>query len=91
MAFKDVVNKKVPDYVKGTPEFKVFRALIKKEDIRGPASLAKYLDTNITKLKTDIKLLSKSNREGTNTRRLRPMTKKLDFLKLVKTKILKYL
>ncbi|MBW2973122.1 hypothetical protein KY346_01880 [Candidatus Woesearchaeota archaeon] len=90
MAFKEVIKKKVPGYVQATPEFNVFLALVKKENIKGPASLRTYLDANIKKIKTDIKEMNKANKEGTMTRRLRPMTKKLDFLMLVKNKILKY-
>jgi len=91
MAFKDNIKKKVPSYMQGTPEFKVFLALVKKEDIRGPASLKAYLDTNIAKLKADFKEKKKANRNGSMNRRLRPIAKKLDFLKLIKQKILRYL
>lgn len=91
MAFKDNIKKKVPAYMQGTPEFKVFLALVKKEDIRGSASLRVYLDTNIEKLKADFKEKKKANRNGSMNRRLRPIAKNLDFLKLVKLKILRYL
>ena len=90
MAFKDDIKKKIPAYLQATPEFKIFKALIKKEDIRGPASLKKYLETNIDNLKADFKEKKKSNKEGSMSRRLRTIAKKLDFLKLVKQKFLRY-
>ncbi len=91
MAFKDTIKKKVPAYMQDTPEFKVFLALVKKEGIKGPASLRAYLDTNIAKLKADFKEKKKANKNGSMNRRLRPIAKNLDFLKLVKLKILRYL
>jgi len=77
--------------MQSTSEFKVFLALVKKEDIRGPASLRAYLDTSIANLKADFKEKKKANKNGSMNRRLRPIAKKLDFLKLVKLKILRYL
>ncbi len=91
MAFKNTIKKKIPAYMQGTPEFKVFLALIKKEDIKGPASLRAYLDTSIAKLKADFKEKKKANKNGSMNRRLRPIAKNLDFLKLIKQKIVKYL
>ena len=91
MVFKDTIKTKVPAYMQDTPEFKVFLALVKKEDIRGPASLRAYLDTNIANLKADFKEKKKANKNGSMNRRLRPIAKKIDFLKLVKLKILIYL
>ena len=91
MVFKDTIKTKVPAYMQDTPEFKVFLALVKKEDIRGPASLRAYLDTNIANLKADFKEKKKANKNGSMNRRLRPIAKKIDFLKLVKLKILRYL
>lgn len=91
MVFKKDIKKKIPDYLQGIPEFKVFTALIKKEDIRGPASLRKYVDITITNLKADFKEKKKSNKEGSMSRRLKTIAKKLDFLKFIKQKFLKYL
>ena len=91
MVFKNTIKTKVPAYMQDTPEFKVFLALVKKEDIRGPASLRAYLDTNIANLKADFKEKKKANKNGSMNRRLRPIAKKIDFLKLVKLKILRYL
>ena len=91
MTFKDNIKKKVPDYFQSTPEFNVFLALIKREDIRGRTSLSTYLDANIKKLKKEIKEMNTANKEGTMTRRVRPAIKELDFLILIKNKILKYL
>ncbi|MBW3001663.1 hypothetical protein KY338_00715 [Candidatus Woesearchaeota archaeon] len=91
MVFKDDVKKKIPAYLQDTPEFKVFTALIKKENIRGPASLRAYLEANIEKLKTDFKEKKKANKNGSMNRRLRPIAKKLDFLRLVDKKFVKYL
>ncbi|MBW3004665.1 hypothetical protein KY310_02445 [Candidatus Woesearchaeota archaeon] len=91
MAFKDDVKNKIPAYLQDTPEFKVFTALIKKENIRGPASLRAYLDANMEKLKADFKEMSRSNKEGSMNRKLRPIAKKLDFLKVVDKKFVKYL
>ena len=91
MAFKDDIKSKVPAYLQDTPEFRVFTALVKKENIRGPASLSAYLDANMEKLKADFKEKSKSNTEGSMNRQLRPIAKKLDFLKMVKQKFVKYL
>ena len=53
MAFKDIIKKKVPAYLQDTPEYKVFIALVKKEDIRGPISLKTYIDSNMAKLKAE--------------------------------------
>jgi len=90
MAFKDTIKKQVPAYLQATPEFKVFMALVKKEDIRGPASLKKYVETNIDNLKADFKEKKKSNKQGSMSRRLRATAKKLDLLKLINQKFLRY-
>lgn len=91
MAFKDSMKKSIPAYLQDTPEFKVFTSLIRKEDIRGPASLRAYLDARMDKLKADFKEKSKANKEGSMNRNLRPIAKELDFLRFVKQKFVKYL
>lgn len=91
MAFKEDIKKKIPAHLQDTPEFKVFTALIKKEDISGPSSLSAYLDANIEKLKADFREKSKANKEGSMSRQLGPIAKKLDFLKMIKQKFVKYL
>ena len=91
MAFKDTIKKKVPAYLQDTPEFKVFSVLVKKENIKGPASLRAYLDANMKKLKADFKDKKKANKNGSMNRKLRPIAKNLDFLKFVNQKFVKYL
>jgi len=91
MAFKEDIKKKIPEYLQDTAEFKVFTSLIKKEDIKGPASLRKYLEVNIEKLNKELKELSKSNKSGTMARKLRPMAKQIDFLKFTKKNFLNHL
>lgn len=91
MAFKEDIKNKIPAYLHTTPEFKVFTALIKKENIRGPASLRAYLDARMEKLKADFKEKSKANKEGSMNRNLRPIAKELDFLRFVKQKFVRYL
>lgn len=91
MAFKEDIKNNVPAYLQDTPEFKVFTSLIKKENIKGPASLRAYLDARMEKLKSDFKEKSKANREGSMNRNLRPIAKELDFLKFVKQKFVRYL
>ncbi|MBD3303536.1 hypothetical protein GF343_00155 [Candidatus Woesearchaeota archaeon] len=91
MAFKESIKSKIPEYLQTTPEFKVFTALIKKENIRGPASLRAYLDARMEKLKADLKEKSKANKEGSMNRNLRPIAKEMDFLRFVKKKFARYL
>lgn len=91
MAFKEDIKNKIPAYLQNTPEFKVFSALIKKENIKGPASLHTYIAARMKKLNSDFNQLKKSNKEGTMNRKLRPIAKEMDFLKFAKQKFARYL
>jgi hypothetical protein len=91
MAFKDEIKEKIPGDIQNMPEFKVFLAIVKKEDIKSTDSLRMYLDTNIAKMKAEFKDNCKACSCGTMSRNTKELTKHLEFLQLIKDKILKYL
>ncbi|VVB81879.1 Uncharacterised protein [uncultured archaeon] len=90
MAVKDDLKKKVADFVKETPEWPVFLRWISQNDIKTRAQLKSVLNAEIKDYDQKLKFYAMS-REGRNVRLLRPCAKKLDFLKLCRDKIVKYL
>ena len=90
MAVKDDLKSKVPDFVKDCPEWTVFLRWISQNEIKTRAQLKSVLSAQIKDCDQKLKFYAKS-REGRNARLLRPCAKKLDFLKLCRDKIVKYL
>ena len=90
MAVKEDLKAKVPDFVKATPEWPVFLRWISQKKIASRAQLKFELVQDIKDCQKKLSEFAKS-REGTNARVLRASAKKLDFLKLVRDKITKYL
>ena len=89
MAVKDVLKKKVPAYVKETPEWSVFLRWISQKNVTTTAQLKRKLDEQIMDCQADLKTRMKDGRQGTNSIRTRQYAKRLDFLKLVRDKIVK--
>jgi len=91
MPVKEDLKKKVPDFVKETPEWTVFLRWISQRKITTRTQLKSKIDTEIKECQELMKTSMKSMRGGTNTRIVRSCAKKLDFLKLAKNKIIKYI
>ena len=91
MAFKDIVKKKIPARYRSTPEFNVFLSMLRKRNIKNKDQLNNYLAKEIKRCNDWFKKNKKNSKEGTMRRWLAYYTKKLDFLKLIKNKVLKYL
>jgi len=89
MTFINTLKKKVPDYIRHTPEFKTLRTLIRSEDIRSAIGLRSYISSEIDRCQKDLKKLVKDN-STKNHLRVR-CAKKLDFLHVIKQKVLRYL
>ena len=88
---KEVLKKKVPDFVKGTPEWSIFLRWISQKKVETPAQLKSTLKAEIDKCQKELKQNMSSMRQGTNNRLVRSCAKRLDFLKLARDKIVKYL
>ncbi|MEM4369230.1 MAG: hypothetical protein QXU88_02830, partial [Candidatus Woesearchaeota archaeon] len=74
-----------------TPEYNVFQKEIEQKKLKSFEEVKAYVEQELTKTAERIKVLQKGQREGTMTRALRRLTSRLDFLNLVKKKILIYL
>ena len=90
MTVKEDLRAKVPDFVKSTPEWPVFLKWISQKKITSRSQLKFELNQEIKDCQQNVKDFARS-REGTNARVLRAFAKKLDFLKLARDKIVKYL
>lgn len=90
MSFKDVLTAKVPDFVKNSPEWTVFLRWLSQNDITSNAQLNSVLNAQIQDCQLALNKSMSSSFQGTNNRVDHALAKKLDFLKLVKTKIMKY-
>ncbi len=90
MAVKEDLKAKVPEFVKNSPEWTVFLRWISQNDVKTRAQLKSVLSAQIKDYDEKLKFYAKS-REGRNARVLRPAAKRLDFLKLCRDKIVKYL
>jgi hypothetical protein len=90
MSVKDDLKAKVAGFVKDTPEWPVFLRWISQNDVKTSAQLKSVLSAQIKDCDQKLKFYAKS-REGRNARVLRPTAKRLDFLKLCRDKIVKYL
>ena len=91
MALKEILREKLPEDILLTSEYKVLSSLITKEKIATISGLKDYVDNEIRKINEWMRQNTKGQREGTMTRWIRQYTKKLDFLMLVKSKVLSYL
>jgi hypothetical protein len=90
MTVKEDLKAKVPAFVRDTPEWPVFLRWISQNRIKTRAQLKFELNQDIKDCQKKLSEFSRS-REGTNNRILRACAKKLDFLKLARDKIVKYL
>ncbi len=91
MSYKDILKRKIPEDIQFTPEFKVLLAIIKRKDIRGPASLRTHVKSEIKSCRDWIKKNQKQSKQGTMRRHLKRYNDKLDFYELVRKKVLGYL
>ena len=90
MTVKEDLKAKVPDFVKAAPEWPVFLRWISQNKIETHSQLKFELAEDIRDCQKKLGEFAKS-REGTNARVLRACARKLDFLKLARDKIAKYL
>jgi hypothetical protein len=88
---KEVLKKSVPDFVKGTREWTVLLRWISQKNIRTRDQLKKTVREEIKTCQEVMKTRMRHMRGGTNTRIVRQCAKRLDFLKVVRDRILKYL
>ncbi len=86
---KAILKRKVPAYVQETPEWPVFLRWISQKNIRTSAQLKDTLSAEIKDCQDMLKVRMKNMRQGTNNRTARKYAKKLDFLKVVRDKIVK--
>lgn len=91
MTVKEDLKAKVPAFVKDTPEWSVFLKWISQNKVKTRIQLKSKLDTKISDCQTLLKKRSSDMRGGTNNRLTRQCAKRLDFLKLARNKIVKYL
>ena len=91
MSVKEDLKKKVPDFVKSTPEWSVFLKWISQKKVKTAAQLKSTLNAEIKECETVMKKRMRESRLGTSTRIVRRCAKELDFLKLARNKIVKYL
>jgi uncharacterized coiled-coil DUF342 family protein len=89
MPVKEDLKRKVPDFVKDTPEWPVFLRWVSQNKLETRAQLKFQLNEDIRECQEKLREFAKS-REGTNNRVTRVCAKKLGFLKLVRDKIVKY-
>jgi len=91
MTVKEVLKKNVPDKFQTTPEFSVFLKWVAEKKVQTSTQLKHVLDAEIQELQGSLNRNMSGSREGTNTRVVRQRAKQLDFLKLCREKICKYL
>lgn len=89
MPIKEVLNGKVPDFVKETPEWTVFLKWVSENKIQSADQLKSVLNAEIKDCQESLNKNMAGSREGTNTRVVRQCAKKLSFLKLVQEDIVK--
>ncbi len=90
MVMKEVLKRKVPAFVQETPEFSVFLKWVAQNKIASVAQLKSVLNAEIKECQQTMKKNMPAQSMGTNTRVVRKSAKQLDFLKLVRDKIVKY-
>ena len=90
MAIKDDLAKKVPDFVKTTPEWHVFLTWISQNEIETRAQLIAVLNEQIKFYQNFVTNNLEGSREGTNARKVRQSAQQLNFLRLAREKIVKY-
>jgi len=90
MAIKDDLVKKVPDSVKTTPEWSVFLAWMKQNEIETRDQLIAVLNEQVKFYQNFVTKNLEGSREGTNARKVREYAQTLNFLKLAREKIVKY-
>ncbi len=90
MAIKDDLVKKVPDFVKTTPEWLVFLAWMKQNEIETRDQLIAVLNEQVKFYQNFVTKNLEGSREGTNARKVRESAKTLNFLKHAREKIVKY-
>lgn len=91
MTVKEVLKKNVPDNFQTTPEFSVFLKWVTQNKIQTGTQLKHVLEAEIKELQESLNRNMHGAREGTNARVTRQRAKQLDFLKLCRDKICKYL
>jgi len=85
------ITSSVPENVRNTQEFRVFVAIIRQKDLRSIIGIKAYVDSEIKNCQDWINANKTANTSGTKNRWLSAHASHLDFLRTVKSKILKYL
>ena len=91
MALKEELREKLPEEILLTPEYSILSGMIKKEKISSIAGLKRYIEREIRKTDESLRQKKRMQRGGTMTRWLRRDAARLDFLKLIKKRVLRYL
>ncbi len=90
MTIKEDLKQKTPSYVSETTEFHSFLKWVSENKITTSTQLKSVLNTEIKELQSFLEK-DMHAREGTNSRVQGPRARRLDFLKLARDKIVKYL
>lgn len=91
MAVKDDLKKRVPDFVKASPEWPVFLRWVAQRDVKTSSQLLSVLKNEISDCQEKLKTGLSTSKLGTANRLNVRYAKKLDFLKVCRDKIAKYL
>ena len=88
MGFKEDLKNKIPAKYQFTPEFNILLKIIKQKKIDTPDKLKKYINKQIKEDQAWINERKKYSVEGTMSRWMIGRTRRLDFCKVIKKKIL---
>jgi hypothetical protein len=88
MDIKKELKEKLPEKAVKSPEFNTLLKLVKDEGIGSAAELREYLEENIGKIN---EWLEENRTAGTITDERREKVRELEFLELIKEKVMKHL
>lgn len=88
MDIKKELKEKLPEKAVKSPEFNTLLKLVEGEGIGSAAELREYLEENISKTN---EWLKENRTAGTISDERREKVRRLEFLKLIKEKVMKYL
>jgi hypothetical protein len=90
MALKDELKNKVSDDIQLTPEFKTLLSIVSRKKIRSADVLKRFVNARIAICQETIKAEGKSNLSGSKQRLLAKCRRELDYFRLIKEKVLRY-
>jgi hypothetical protein len=88
---RDLLRLRIPEDVQLTREYKAFLSLVRKANITDLPTLKAYLGEERAACTAQLKSSQGSNQGGTQSRHIRTLSKRQEFLKLVQDRILPYL